>query len=84
MNGPVIWNRVNVIDPTIREHADEAMRRVQLLVDTVGAGALQKSSPLHRALRDLNMIAQHGLTQKRVWEWSGVLYFGRQPPVPVY
>lgn len=57
---------------------------VQLLVDTVGSAALQRSSPLNRHLRDLNMIAQHGLTQRRVWEWSGALYFGRQPPVPVY
>jgi alkylation response protein AidB-like acyl-CoA dehydrogenase len=57
---------------------------VQLLVDTVGAGALQRSSPLHRQLSDLNMIAQHGLTQKRVWEWSGGLYFHQPPPVPVY
>lgn len=57
---------------------------VQLLVDTVGAGALQRSSPLSRPLRDLTMIAQHGLTQKRVWEWAGGLYFGAQPPVPVY
>lgn len=57
---------------------------VQLLVDTVGSGALQRSSPLHRQLRDLNMIAQHGLTQKRVWEWSGALYFGKQPPVAAY
>jgi len=57
---------------------------VQLLVDTVGAGALQRSSPLQRHLNDLNMIAQHGLSQKRVWEWSGGLYFRRPPPVPVY
>lgn len=57
---------------------------VQLLVDTVGSAALQHSSPLHRHLRDLNMIAQHGLTQRRVWDWSGSLYFGKQPPVPAY
>jgi alkylation response protein AidB-like acyl-CoA dehydrogenase len=57
---------------------------VQLLVDTVGAGALQRSSPLHRQLSDLNMIAQHGLTQRRVWEWSGGLFFHQPPPVPVY
>jgi indole-3-acetate monooxygenase len=57
---------------------------VQLLVDTVGSGALQRSSPLHRQLRDLNMIAQHGLTQRRVWDWSGALYFGKQPPLPAY
>jgi indole-3-acetate monooxygenase len=66
-------------------HAGTTCRdAVQLLVDTVGSGALQRSSRLHRQLRDLNMIAQHGLTQKRVWEWSGALYFGKQPPVPVY
>jgi indole-3-acetate monooxygenase len=57
---------------------------VQLLVDTVGSAALRRSSPLNRHLRDLNMIAQHGLTQRRVWEWSGALLFGKQPPVPVY
>lgn len=57
---------------------------VQLLVDAVGAGALHRSSPLHKQLRDLNMIAQHALTTKRVWEWSGALYFGTQPPVAVY
>jgi len=45
---------------------------------------LQRSSPLQRHLNDLNMIAQHGLSQKRVWEWSGGLYFRRPPPVPVY
>ena len=56
----------------------------QLLVDTVGSGALRRSSPLHRQLRDLNMIAQHGLTQRRVWEWSGALFFGKQPPVAAY
>lgn len=66
-------------------HAGTTCRdAVQRLVDTVGAGALQRSSPLHRQLRDLNMVAQHGLTQKRVWEWSGALYFGKQPPVPAY
>jgi alkylation response protein AidB-like acyl-CoA dehydrogenase len=57
---------------------------VQLLVDSVGSAALQRGSPLSRHLRDLNMVAQHGLTQKRVWEWAGGLYFGAQPPVPVY
>jgi indole-3-acetate monooxygenase len=66
-------------------HAGTSCRdAVQLLVDTVGSGALRRSSPLHRQLRDLNMIAQHGLTQKRVWDWSGTLYFGKQPPVPAY
>jgi alkylation response protein AidB-like acyl-CoA dehydrogenase len=66
-------------------HAGTTCRdAVALLVDTVGSGALQRSSPLRRQLSDLNMIAQHGLTQKRVWEWSGELYFGKQPPVPVY
>jgi alkylation response protein AidB-like acyl-CoA dehydrogenase len=57
---------------------------VQILVDAVGAAALQRSSPLSRQLRDLTMLAQHGLTQKRVWEWAGGLYFGAQPPLPVY
>jgi alkylation response protein AidB-like acyl-CoA dehydrogenase len=57
---------------------------VRLLVDTVGSAALQQSSPLRRHLSDLNMIAQHGLTQRRVWDWSGALYFGKQPPVPAY
>jgi alkylation response protein AidB-like acyl-CoA dehydrogenase len=57
---------------------------VQLLVDAVGSAALQRRSPLSRHLRDLNMVAQHGLTQKRVWEWAGGLYFGAQPPVPAY
>jgi alkylation response protein AidB-like acyl-CoA dehydrogenase len=57
---------------------------VQILVDAVGAAALQQSSPLSRQLRDLTMLAQHGLMQKRVWEWAGGLYFGAQPPLPVY
>ena len=66
-------------------HAGTTCRdAVQLAVDTVGSGALQRSSPLHRQLRDLNMIAQHGLTQRRVWDWSGALYFGKQPPVAAY
>lgn len=57
---------------------------VQILIDAVGAGALHRSSPLHKQLRDLNMVAQHALTTKRVWEWSGALFFGTQPPVAVY
>jgi alkylation response protein AidB-like acyl-CoA dehydrogenase len=57
---------------------------VQILVDAVGSAALQRSSPLGRQLRDLNMIAQHGLTNQRVWEWAGGLYFGKRPPVPAY
>lgn len=66
-------------------HAGTSCRdAVQLLVDAVGAGALHRSSPLQRQLRDLNMVAQHALTTKRVWEWSGALYFGTQPPVAVY
>jgi alkylation response protein AidB-like acyl-CoA dehydrogenase len=56
----------------------------QLLVDAVGSAALQRSSPLGRQLRDLNMIAQHGLTNQRVWEWAGGLYFGKPPPMPAY
>lgn len=66
-------------------HAGTACRdAVQLLVDAVGAGALHRSSPLQKQLRDLTMVAQHALTTKRVWEWSGALYFGTQPPVAVY
>ncbi|WP_082984742.1 acyl-CoA dehydrogenase family protein [Mycobacterium sp. 1245499.0] len=66
-------------------HAGTSCRdAVQLLVDAVGAGALHRSSPLQRQLRDLNMVAQHALTTKRVWDWSGALYFGTQPPVAVY
>lgn len=57
---------------------------VQILVDAVGSGALQRSSPLSRQLRDLNMIAQHGLTNQRVWEWAGGLYFGQSSPSPAY
>jgi len=57
---------------------------VQLLVDAVGAQALHRSSSLQRQLRDLNMIAQHALTTKRVWLWSGALYFGTLPPMAVY
>jgi alkylation response protein AidB-like acyl-CoA dehydrogenase len=57
---------------------------VQMLVDAVGSAALQRSSPLGRQLRDLNMIAQHGLTNQRVWEWAGGLYFGKRPPYPAY
>jgi indole-3-acetate monooxygenase len=57
---------------------------VQMLVDAVGSGALQRCSPLGRRLRDLNMIAQHGLTNQRVWEWAGGLYFGKRPPYPAY
>lgn len=57
---------------------------VQMLVDAVGSAALQRSSPMSRRFRDINMIAQHGLTNRRVWEWSGGLYFGRRPPVPAY
>ncbi|WP_201359257.1 acyl-CoA dehydrogenase family protein [Mycobacterium paraintracellulare] len=57
---------------------------VQILVDAVGSGALQRSSPLSRHMRDLNMIAQHGLTNQRVWEWAGGLYFGQSPPSPAY
>lgn len=57
---------------------------VQILVDAVGSAALQRSSPLGRKLRDLNMIAQHGLTNQRVWEWAGGLYFGKRPPYPAY
>jgi alkylation response protein AidB-like acyl-CoA dehydrogenase len=57
---------------------------VQMLVDAVGSVALQRSSPLSRQLRDLNMIAQHGLTNQRVWEWAGGLYFGKRPPSPAY
>ena len=57
---------------------------VQMLVDAVGSAALQRSSPLGRRLRDLNMIAQHGLTNQRVWEWAGGLYFGKRPPYPAY
>jgi hypothetical protein len=55
-----------------------------MLVDAVGSAALQRSSPLGRRLRDLNMIAQHGLTNQRVWEWAGGLYFGKRPPYPAY
>lgn len=66
-------------------HAGTSCRdAVQLLVDAVGAAALHRSSPLQRQLRDLNMVAQHALTTKRVWDWSGALYFGTQPPVAVY
>jgi alkylation response protein AidB-like acyl-CoA dehydrogenase len=57
---------------------------VQMLVDAVGSAALQRSAPLGRQLRDLNMIAQHGLTNQRVWEWAGGLYFGKRPPYPAY
>lgn len=57
---------------------------VQLLVDVAGSAALARSSPLNRRFRDLNVIAQHGLAQRRVWEWAGGLYFGRPAPVPVY
>lgn len=56
---------------------------VQLLVDAVGSAAIQRSSPLSRQLRDLNMIAQHGITNQRVWEWAGGLYFGK-PPYAAY
>jgi hypothetical protein len=48
------------------------------------SGALQRSTPLHRHLLDLNMITQHGLTQKRFCQRTGGLYFSRQPPVPGY
>lgn len=57
---------------------------VQMLVDAVGSAAVQRSSPLSRQLRDLNMIAQHGLTNRRVWEWSGGLYLGARPAYPAY
>jgi hypothetical protein len=40
---------------------------VQILVDAVGSASLQRSSPLGRRLRDVNMIAQHGLANRRVW-----------------
>lgn len=57
---------------------------VQLLVDTVGSSALHRPSSLGRKLGDLNMIAQHGLANQRVWEWAGGLYFGKRPPSPAY
>lgn len=57
---------------------------VQLLVDIVGSSALQRSCLLNRHQRDLNTMALHGLTQRRVWEWAGGLYFGHQPPLHVY
>jgi len=66
-------------------HAGTAYRdAVRLLVDAFGAGALHRSSPLHRQLRDLDMVAEHALTTTRVWAWSGALYFGTRPPVAVY
>lgn len=57
---------------------------VQLLVDIVGSSALERSSPLNRQQRDLNTMALHGLTQRRVWQWAGGLYFGHHPPLHVY
>ena len=56
---------------------------VQLLVDTVGTAAIQKSCPLERQLRDLTTLAQHVMGQVRMWEWAGGLYFGRSPSMPV-
>jgi indole-3-acetate monooxygenase len=55
---------------------------VQLLVDTVGTAAIQKKCPLERQLRDLNTLVQHILGQTRMWEMSGGLYFGEEPPLP--
>lgn len=66
-------------------HAGTTCRdAVQILVDAVGSVAVQRSSPLSRKFRDLNMLAQHGLTNRRVWEWAGGLYFGKRPPNPAY
>lgn len=56
---------------------------VQLLVDTVGTAAIQKTCPLERQLRDLNVMVQHIMGQMRMWEWSGELYFGQTPLFPV-
>jgi alkylation response protein AidB-like acyl-CoA dehydrogenase len=56
---------------------------VQLLVDTVGTAAIQKSCPLERQLRDLTTLAQHVMGQARMWESAGGLYFGRSPSMPV-
>ena len=56
---------------------------VQLLVDTVGTAAIQKTCPLERQLRDLNATSQHVLGKARMWEWAGGLYFGQAPPNPV-
>jgi alkylation response protein AidB-like acyl-CoA dehydrogenase len=65
-------------------HTISACRNaVLLLVDTVGTAAIQKGCPLERQLRDLTTIAQHTLGQTRMWEWSGGLWFGQDPPIPL-
>jgi alkylation response protein AidB-like acyl-CoA dehydrogenase len=56
---------------------------VQLLVDTVGTAAIQKTCPLERQLRDLTAMSQHVMGQVRMVEWAGGLYFGQNPPLPV-
>jgi alkylation response protein AidB-like acyl-CoA dehydrogenase len=47
-------------------HAGTTCRdAVQLLVDIVGSATIQQTALLNRRLRDLNVIADRGLTQKR-------------------
>jgi alkylation response protein AidB-like acyl-CoA dehydrogenase len=57
---------------------------VQLLVDTVGTTAIQRSSFLERNLRDLITMRQHILGQEKLREWAGGLWFGQPAPVPLF
>jgi alkylation response protein AidB-like acyl-CoA dehydrogenase len=55
---------------------------VQLLVDTVGTAAVQRSCTLERNLRDLITIRQHLMGQVKFREWAGGLWFGQPTPLP--
>lgn len=57
---------------------------VQQLVHTTGTIAAQRSNPLQRQLRDLTMMTVHMTGQTRMWEWSGGLWFGEAPPMPLF
>ncbi len=52
---------------------------VQLMVDTAGASAVYRTSPLERLLRDAITMCEHWTGQERTLEMIGAIVFGDEP-----
>ncbi|MCW8378707.1 acyl-CoA dehydrogenase family protein [Streptomyces justiciae] len=53
-----------------------------LMVDTVGASAIYRTSPLESLLRDAITMGQHWTAQERTLDTIGAMALGDEPPMP--
>jgi alkylation response protein AidB-like acyl-CoA dehydrogenase len=57
---------------------------VSMLVEAVGTAAIRRGSRLERHHRDLITMGQHIVSQPKMREWAGGLWFGQIPPNPIF